>query len=323
MKNNKLDFDDINLIPNLGIVNSRSECSTSFKFENKLNNNIFKSPIIPANMRAVINEDLAAKLAAEGYFYIMHRFNIDTIEFCKFMYELKLPISISVGVNEDSRELLNKIEHTCVFVPDYITIDIAHGHSLKMKSMINFIKTNPRFKNTIVIAGNVQTFEAVQDLQDWGADAIKVGLSGGSACTTWYVSGFGSRYGMITTIEECARAARVPLIADGGIKHPGDIAKALVAGASMCMTGGLVSACQDSPGNTVLGTDGKIYKEYFGSASEHNIGKENRIEGIKKLNEMKPFTMVEQMNYLRECLQSSISYAGGTDLNAFNHVKYY
>ena len=168
----RFDFDQINLIPKLCIVESRSECDTSVQF----GKHKFKVPVVPANMECVLNEELAIKLASNGYFYIMHRFDIDTIEFIKKMDELELVTSISIGVNDDSYELIEDICKNNLYV-NYITIDIAHGHSVKMKKMIKFIKN--LLPDTFIIAGNVSTPEAVLDLQGWGANAIKVGIGPG------------------------------------------------------------------------------------------------------------------------------------------------
>ena len=115
--------------------------------------------------------------------------------------------------------------------------------------------------------------------------------------------------------------ATKPIIADGGIKVPGDIAKSLVLGATMVMIGGMLSGFKDSPGHLV-NVDGKNKKEFWGSASQFQSGKSNRIEGTKLLIDYKDRSILDEMKYLEECLQSSISYGGGTDLSCFNQVKW-
>jgi GMP reductase len=310
----KFDFEEINLIPKLCIVDSRSECDTSVQFgEHK-----FKVPVVPANMECVIDEELAIKLASNGYFYIMHRFDINTIEFIRKMDKLDLVTSISIGVNDDSYELIEDICKNNLYV-NYITIDIAHGHSVKMKKMIKFIKN--LLPDTFVIAGNVSTPEGVSDLESWGADATKVGIGNGSACTTYPATGFGSRNCQASTIYNCSLSANKPIVADGGIKVPGDITKSLVVGATMVMVGGMLSGFTDSPGN-VIECDGKKYKEFWGSASSFQSGKKNRIEGKKNYIPFKNKTILDEMTYLTECLQSSISYGGGNDLESLNKVKW-
>jgi len=316
----RFDFQDINLIPRKCVVNSRSECKT----ETELGEFIFAMPVIPANMECVINDEIAMKLAKEGYFYVHHRFNTDVVSFSKKMKEQNLPVSISIGVNQDAYDTLTQL-HQSNLMPDFITIDIAHGHSIKMEKILKWITTT--FMNSsYIIAGNVSTPEAVKDLEAWGANAIKVGIGPGSACTTYTATGFGSRGAQASVIKECSEARThyiTKIIADGGIKDPGDIAKAIALGADMVMIGGMFSALTDSPGSTVRGTDGQLYKEFWGSASAFQSGKQNRIEGTKKLLPMKQRGILEEMTYLQECLQSAISYAGGVDIDALRIVKYF
>lgn len=304
-------------MPRKCIVGSRSECDTQIT----LGPCVFNMPVVPANMECVINEEIAIKLSLAGYFYVYHRFNVDLLNFSLRMKNLGLPLSISVGVNEPDYELLNLLKsQDCV--PDYITIDIAHGHSVKMEAMLKWIKVE--LPSVFIIAGNVSTAEAVKDLEAWGAHAIKVGIGPGSACTTYTATGFGSRNAQASVIEQCSQASsRALIIADGGIKEPGDIAKALVIGADMVMVGGMFSALTDSPGSTVRGEDGKLYKEFWGSASAFQSGKHNRIEGIKKLLPLKNNSVLEEMNYLRECLQSAISYGGGKTVPDLKLVTYF
>ena len=311
----KFDFENINLIPKKSVVESRNECDTSIKFGNFT----FQMPIVPANMEAVINTDIAIKLASAGYFYVMHRFDINQIEFIRQMKMIHLYASISIGVNEDSYQLIEELIKLNL-VPHYITIDIAHGHSIKMERMLKFVKE--KLPHTFIIAGNISTPEAVEDLQSWGADALKVGIGPGSACTTYPTTGFGSRNCQASTVWECSKVAKVPIIADGGVKVPGDIAKSLVLGASMVMIGGMISGQLDSPGKIVT-KDGKPYKKFWGSASSHQSGKNNRIEGKVNLVELKDKTVLQEINYLKECLQSAISYAGGNNLEIFETTKWH
>lgn len=311
----KFDYDDINLIPRYSVVDSRSECDTSVK----IGKHKFKNPVIPANMESVISESVAIELAKNNYFYIMHRFGTDNIEFVKKMKELKLISSISIGVNNDSYDILDQLVIQNL-VPDYITIDIAHGHCKKMKRMLKHIKDTLKL-NCFVIAGNVSSIEGTRDLDLWGADAIKVGISPGSACTTGPTTGFGSRNIQASVVYECHRATQKLIIADGGIKSPADITKSIVLGASLIMVGGMLSALTDSPGR-IVEIDGTKYKEFYGSASARQGNKTSRIEGTVKLNKLKNATLVEYLDYLTECLQSSISYGGGKELSDLKSVRW-
>jgi GMP reductase len=239
---NKFDFEQVNLVPRKCVVDSRSECDTSVKFGNFT----FKMPIVPANMECVIDESVAIKLAKAGYFYIIHRFNVNPILFILQMKNLGLVSSISLGVNEDSYKIIDEMKSTNM-IPDFITIDIAHGHSIKMERMIKYIKEN--LPTVFVIAGNISTSDAVRELEEWGADATKVGIGPGMACTTWPTTGFGSRNCQAATIYNCSLVATKPIVADGGIRVPGDIAKSLVLGATMIMT----QQMGKSLGNCIIG----------------------------------------------------------------------
>lgn len=312
----RFDYHDINLIPKKCVVGSRSECDTSVT----LGNYTFKMPVIPANMECVMNDELAIKLASAGYFYIHHRFNTNTLEFALKMKNLNLPISISIGVNEDAYNILKSLYDSNI-KPDFITIDIAHGHSIKMQHIIEWIRHTYK-DQPFIIAGNVCTPEAVIDLESWGADAIKVGIGPGSACTTYNATGFGSRNIQASVIKDCTNACiESVIIADGGIKDPCDIVKSIVLGAKMVMAGGMFSALIDSPGSVVR-IDGQLYKEFWGSASAFQNDKKQHIEGIKKLLLQKQRTMLEEIAYLAECLKSAISYGGGNNLDSLKEVKY-
>jgi GMP reductase len=310
------DFDNITLLPNFSRVESRTECETSCKF----GDHTFKLPVVPANMESIIDVDLAIKLAKEGYFYILHRFNIDEVAFVKMMKDMNLITSISVGVNEDSYNLINELVSEDL-IPHFITVDIAHGHCIKMKKMIKYIKS--KMSNVFLIGGNVCTPEAVEDLTDWGCDAIKCGIGGGSACTTYHSTGFGNRGWQASMIKKCAKISKVPIIADGSIKEHCDIVKSLVLGASMVMVGGMLAGYDESPGS-LIEEGSKKYKEFWGSASSSQSGKTNRVEGIKKLIPYKNQSIFNKLTEVEESLQSAISYAGGnpSDLSCLSTIKY-
>jgi len=313
---NKFDFEDITLIPQFSYVDSRSECNTTCEF-GKFK---FKLPVVPANMESIIDVSLAIKLAEEGYFYILHRFNIDEVEFVKTMKELNLISSISIGVNDDSYGLIDYLASKDL-IPDFITIDIAHGHSIKMKKMVSYIKN--KMSDVFLIGGNVCTPDAVKDLTEWGCDAIKCGIGGGSACTTYHSTGFGNRGWQANMIEWCSRESKVPIIADGSIKEHSDIVKSLVLGASMVMVGGMFAGYDESPGKLIESGD-SLFVEGWGSASSSQTGKTNRIEGIRKLIPYKEKSIFSKLNGIQESLQSAISYGGGNPktLDCLNTVEY-
>lgn len=308
------DYEDIQLIPNKCIVNSRSECDTTVQ----LGNHTFKLPVVPANMQTIIDENLAEQLAKDGYFYIMHRFNEEArTPFIKKMHEKNLYASISVGVKEQEYAFIENLSQQNL-IPEYITIDIAHGHSNAVIKMIQHIKKF--LPASFVIAGNVGTPEAVRELENAGADATKVGIGPGKVCITKVKTGFGTGGWQLAALRWCSKAASKPIIADGGIRTNGDIAKSIRFGASMVMIGSLFAGHEESPGETIV-IDGKTMKEYFGSASEYQKGERKNVEGKKMLVPYKGHikdTLIE----MEQDLQSSISYAGGKDLNAIRKVDY-
>ncbi len=308
------DYEDVQLIPNKSIVRSRSECDTTVT----LGNRTFALPVVPANMQTVIDEELAEKLAADNYFYVMHRFDEESrIPFIEKMHAKGLFASISVGVKENEYSFIEELAEK-ELVPEYITIDIAHGHSQFVIDMIQHIKKH--LPESFVIAGNVATPEAVRELENAGADATKVGVGPGKVCITKLKTGFGTGGWQLAAINWCAKAARKPIIADGGIRDHGDIAKSIRFGASMVMIGSLFAGHEESPGQTIE-KDGKKYKEYFGSASQYQKGEHKNVEGKKILLEHKgniKNTLIE----MKQDLQSSISYAGGKDIEAIRKVDY-
>ncbi len=308
------DYEDIQLIPNKCIVNSRSECDTTVT----LGKHSFRMPVVPANMQTIVDEKIATFLAENNYFYIMHRFDeAGRIPFIRKMQAQNLIASISVGVKEGEYAFVEELAAQNL-VPDYITIDIAHGHSNSVINMIQHIKKH--LPDTFVIAGNVGTPEAVRELENAGADATKVGIGPGKVCITKIKTGFGTGGWQLAALRWCAKAARKPIIADGGIRTHGDIAKSVRFGATMVMIGSLFAGHEESPGDTKV-EDGVVYKEYFGSASEFQKGEKRNVEG-KKIWIPYKGSLKDTLVEMQQDLQSSISYAGGKDLEAIRKVDY-
>ncbi|MBM7643642.1 GMP reductase [Streptococcus loxodontisalivarius] len=306
------DYEDIQLIPNKCVISSRKEADTSVK----LGKYSFKLPVIPANMQTIIDEDIAEQLAKDGYFYIMHRFDEEGRQaFIKRMHDQNLLASISVGVKDYEYDFVTSLKADA---PEFITIDIAHGHSDSVINMIKHIKSE--LPDCFVIAGNVGTPEAVRELENAGADATKVGIGPGKVCITKVKTGFGTGGWQLAALRWCAKAARKPIIADGGIRTHGDIAKSIRFGASMVMIGSLFAGHIESPGKTVE-VDGQSYKEYYGSASEYQKGEHKNVEGKKILLPAKGH-LANTLREMQEDLQSSISYAGGKDIESLRHVDY-
>lgn len=311
---NVFDYEDIQLVPAKCVVDSRSACDTSVIFGGRR----FKLPVVPANMQTIIDEKISIYLAENDYFYVMHRFEPEKRKaFIRDMRNRHLFASISVGVKEEEYQFVKELAEQ-ELTPEYITIDIAHGHSNAVIAMIRHIKEH--LPNSFVIAGNVGTPEAVRELEHAGADATKVGIGPGKVCITKVKTGFGTGGWQLAALRWCAKAATKPIIADGGIRTHGDIAKSIRFGASMVMIGSLFAGHEESPGETIE-KEGKLYKEYFGSASEFQKGEKKNVEGKKMIVEHKG-ALQDTLTEMEQDLQSSISYAGGNKLDAIRTVDY-
>jgi GMP reductase len=225
--------------------------------------------------------------------------------------------SFSLGVKAPDYETVNTLAANDL-VPEYITIDIAHGHADSVRDMIRYIKG--KLPTSFVIAGNVATPEAVIDLENWGADATKVGVGPGKVCITKLKTGFGTGGWQLSALKWCARVATKPIIADGGIREHGDIAKSIRFGATMVMIGSMLAGHEESPGQTVE-VDGKLYKEYYGSASDFNKGEYKHVEGKRILEPVKG-KLADTLREMQEDVQSSISYSGGKSLLDIRKVNY-
>lgn len=333
-----LGYKDVYLVPNKCLVRSRQEVDTTYTLKLARKGRVqdftpktgelfsfdrefdvfykFKLPVIPSNMKTVVDAKTYEKYVEGGLIPIMHRFNVDFVSFLQGIDPRWK--AISVGVNNEDLVQLQKVQENLPQTkwPDLICIDIAHGHASTVAEMIGSIKTLFKECMPVVMAGNVTTPDAVEELQSWGADVIKVGIGPGQVCSTKNKTGF--HVPMFTAIQQCAEVAKVPIVADGGFRENGDIAKALVAGADLVMIGGMFAACTDSPAIIV---DGK--KEYYGSASALNKGYNRNIEGFH--THLNPTMSIEdKIKEIQQDLQSAISYAGGNDLSALDlsRVRY-
>jgi len=199
----------------------------------------------------------------------------------------RLLVGAAVGVAQDTNERAAALINAGV---DVLVVDTAHGHSRGVLLTIDMLKKS--FPNTELIAGNVATPEACQELIDAGVDGVKVGIGPGSICTTRIVAGTGVP--QLTAVMECAEVCAkhsIPLIADGGIKQTGDIAKAIGAGADSVMLGNMLAGTDESPGDTII-YEGRSYKVYraMGSLSAMRGGRGDRYfqEGERDLKKLVP-----------------------------------
>jgi len=257
-----LTFDDVLLMPRHSEMNSRRAPALDSKVTKNFS---LRTPIIAANMDTVTEVEMAVKMAELGGLGILHRF-MDPQEQVRQVKEmitrirpLGLPVAASIGVKEDGMRRADMLADAGV---DILTIDIAHGDSVMMFEVLNYVKK--KYPKIDVIAGNTASIEGVRGLIDHGADAVKVGIGPGSMCTTRIITGCGVP--QLTAVAMCVLEAQkhnVPVIADGGIKTSGDIVKAFAAGAQAVMLGSMLSGCLETPGEIEGGR-----KRYRGMASK-------------------------------------------------------
>ncbi|MFX0548234.1 IMP dehydrogenase [Hathewaya histolytica] len=233
----------------------------------------------------------------------------------------RLLCGAAIGITSDMLERVKALVEVGV---DVVVLDTAHGHSKGVMDGVKKIKES--YPELQVIAGNVATPEAVEDLIKVGADCVKVGIGPGSICTTRVVAGVGVP--QLTAVMDCAEVGKkygIPVIADGGLKYSGDIVKALAAGASICMMGSLFAGCEESPGELEI-YQGRSYKVYRGMGSLASMAKGSKDryfqEGNKKLvpegvEGRIPFkgAVSDTIFQLLGGIKSGMGYLGSKDLN--------
>lgn len=256
-----LTFDDVLLTPNYNGIRSRQDVTTRAT----MGGLAFDAPVISANMDTITGITMANTMARLGGLGILHRFM--TIE--QNVEELRKAddpsrVGVSIGVEESG---LERAEALIGAGARIVCVDVAHGHSKLVNRTIRSLRET--YKDTIVlIAGNVATYAGADYLAAAGADVIKIGIGPGSACTTRIKTGFGVP--QLTAIMSCRQVDRA-LIADGGIRTPGDAVKALAAGATFVMLGGMLAGTEETPGEAItrVGEDGseRRVKVFRGMAS--------------------------------------------------------
>lgn len=252
-------------------------------------------PIISANMPAVTESKMAFAMHCAGGAGALHRFN--TIQEQEEMWTKYHQGIVSIGLKDG-------IERTAALAgvgAKVFLLDVAHAHTAKGITFVEDWRTE--FPDYFLIVGNIVTYEAALMFADAGADAVKVGIGPGAACTTREVTGFG--YPQLSAISICSQVKKlydVRVIADGGIRNSGDIVKALAAGADTVMVGRLLAGCDEAPNPG----------EYYGNAS-YRMNKHHAPEGVEgKVAKTGPVAnLVKQLAY---GIRSGLSYGGATNL---------
>ncbi len=290
-----LTFDDVLLLPRYAAVRRR-EVSVATNLAKRLTLN---TPLLSAPMDTVTESRLAIALAREGGLGVIHK-NMTPAKQAgevRLVKRHKLLAAAAISFGEGALERALAVVRAGV---DVLVIDTAHGHSKGVIEMTKQLKRDPRFRKVTLISGNVGTGEGVKALIKAGADVVKVGIGPGSICTTRVVAGIGVP--QLSAVLEAVRAARgtgIPIIADGGINHSGDIVKALAAGAAAVMVGRLLAGTAEAPGKIVT-VGGKKYKTYrgMGSFEAMQVGSKDRYgQGSLTVAELVPEGVSARVHY--------------------------
>jgi IMP dehydrogenase len=307
-------FDDVLLVPNYNGIRSRQDVSTRAT----LGGLTFELPLVSSNMDTITGSAMATKMAALGGLGILHRFltieaNVAELRRCPDPSR----VGVSIGVGESG---LARAEALFAAGARIVCVDVAHGHAKSVNQTIRELRAKWK-DQLVIIAGNVATYAGADYLAAAGADAIKVGIGPGSVCTTRIKTGFGVP--QLTAIMECQKVDR-PLIADGGIRNPGDAVKALAAGASMVMLGGSLAGTDETPGDPLerQNPDGSVskVKRFRGMASREaqedfmgQMAEWKTAEGIAV--EVPARGPVEDViRDLMGGIRSGLTYAGSSDI---------
>lgn len=314
-----LTYDDVLLMPRHCEITSRKAPDTSARLTGKRK---MKLPFISANMDTVTEYEMALAMANLGGLGILHRFMSveEQVEQLKKLVDAKkdmpeLVVAASVGVKEEG---MRRADHLADAGVDLLTIDIAHGDSVMMLETMEYIKR--KYPTIEIIAGNVAMPDGAQRLIDAGADAIKVGIGPGSMCTTRIITGCGVP--QLSAIALCVAQAKkhnVTVIADGGIKTSGDIAKALAAGADTVMLGSMLAGCLETPGEIKGGK-----KKYRGMASKDaqvswrgEMQEGMAAEGESRMIALKG-SVAHVVNELGAGVRSSMTYLNASTISDMN-----
>jgi len=328
-------YDDVQIVPRYSETKHRADIKTECRLVKDI---MITHPLIPANMDSISSIDMC--MVAENFdgFCFLHRFKGDIHEYLSEIRELWVAghnvVGVSLGTSDHDKWVAEQIvqEFRNKKLKFVFLIDVAHGHHVLVKEMIHHLKGS--YPWIPVIAGNVATYQGAYDLCEWGADGIKVGVGPGSLCTTRINTGAGvpqfSAVAMARkAVDNWCEKEGIPLevdgptiIADGGIKWPGDILKAIGAGANTVMSGYLFAGTDCTPGNIHLKglfpnqTEWKVYRGSASRESKLDRGETSNIEGESTEILYKGSGSTERifMETL-DGIKSGLSYAGHENLN--------
>jgi len=302
-------FDDVLLTPGYSDITSRSEIDAG----STLGQMYFSLPVISSPMDTVTEVGMSQALSTAGGVGIIHRYN-SIEEQAGLVANLRtqsIHTGAAIGITGD---FLARAETLVENDVSFLCVDVAHGHHALVKGALTSLR-EALPSDTHIMAGNVATLDGFNDLADWGADSIRVGIGGGSICSTRIQTGHGIP--TLQSVIECAKSDRnANLIADGGFKTSGDIVKALAAGADFVMLGSMLAGTEEAPGEIIY-NNGAPFKVYRGMASkEAQIEWRGRFSSNEGVTGWLPFkgSVGPILEDLERGIRSGLSYSGARDL---------
>lgn len=303
MRRQTVSFDDVLLVPQMSDITSRSQVDIS----SRLGTREFSLPILSSPMDTVTGGAMTWTMGSMGGLGILHRY-------CSIDDQVDMAHEQSAAAVGITGDYLERIDTLKKFGVKIFCLDVAHGHHKLMKDALQKLKDKHGDSITI-IAGNVATSQGYADLSEWGADAVRIGIGGGSICSTRIQTGHGVP--TFQSVLDCRDVDGATIIADGGIRTAGDIVKSLAAGADFVMLGSMLAGTDQSPGDVFQNNEGKKYKVYRGMASVEAQkdwrGEARSLEGISTTIPYKG-SVVDILESLAINIKSGLSYSGARNI---------
>lgn len=322
--NETFSFDDVLLVPQKSEIISRDDIDLTVS-RGFLR---LSTPIVSSPMDTVTETAMAIQMAKSGGLGVLHRYN--SIEEQASMARNVLDsgastVAAAIGVSGDFLDRARALRAAGVHV---FCLDVAHGHHVMMETALKSIRDSFG-EDVVLIAGNIATNDGFSDLSSWGADVVRVGIGGGSICSTRIQTGHGlpTLYSvMLCSAQRELDGTDTLIMADGGIKNSGDIVKSISFGADMVMLGSLLAGTKETPGETILSTSGEKRKVYRGMASKEAQtawrGSARSLEGISSTVPCRG-NVSEIMEELSFNIRSGLSYSGAKNIREFQIVSKY
>ncbi len=312
-------YDDVLLVPRYSEIRSRKEIDIS----NDLDDNIrLRVPIIASPMDTVSGFEMASLMSKMGGLSVIHRY-MDVSEQARIVGDLKSEtgayVAAAIGTGKTNMTRAHCLIKAGV---DVLCVDVAHGHHIAVREIIESLRASEWANDVHIMAGNVATPEAVSSLATWGANSIRIGIGGGSICSTRIQTGHGVP--TLQSVLDCASVADeydVKIIADGGIRNSGDIVKSYAAGADFVMIGSLLAGTTEAPGRIITMGDRK-YKEYRGMASaEAQMDWRGRTASLEGVSSMIPYKgpVLPILEQIENGVRSGFSYSGARTFAEFQN----